>query len=175
MSKLTADELDVLYRKHAGRLRAQLHARRLEASEIEDVVQDVFVKLLQYCRGRVIDNPKAFLKMVASNLASDRIRRSAASPVSAVENIETVDKPCAAGDPENTVANKQELDGAVAALLALPPLTQRVFLLHRFDNLSYAAIARRLDLSVSVVRTHIKKAVMQIALYRRQTYEKSDG
>ncbi len=31
--------------------------------------------------------------------------------------------------------------------------------MHRFDNLSYAEIARSLDLSESVVRKHISKAL----------------
>lgn len=53
---------------------------------------------------------------------------------------------------------------AEAAIAGLPELTREVFFLHRFDDLSYECIARRLDIDVKEVEGHI--AATLIALRR---------
>ena len=44
----------------------------------------------------------------------------------------------------------------------LPERTRVVFLLHRFEELKYAEIARRLEISVSSVEKHMMEAMRQI-------------
>ena len=53
---------------------------------------------------------------------------------------------------------------AEAAIARLPELTREVFFLHRFEDLSYERIARRLDIDVKEVEGHI--AATLIALRR---------
>lgn len=53
----------------------------------------------------------------------------------------------------------------VEAIIAkLPELTREVFILHRFEDLNYGCIARRLDIDVEEVEAHI--AATMIALRR---------
>ena len=44
---------------------------------------------------------------------------------------------------------------AEAAIAKLPELTREVFFMHRFEDLSYERIARRLDINVKEVEAHI--------------------
>ena len=60
----------------------------------------------------------------------------------------------AAGDPR--------LARAEDAIAGLPKLTREVFFMHRFEDLSYERIARRLDIEVKEVEEHI--AATMIAL-----------
>ncbi|MDB5704691.1 MAG: subfamily polymerase sigma-24 subunit [Sphingomonas bacterium] len=48
------------------------------------------------------------------------------------------------------------------AVEALPPLTRVVFLLHRVDDLSYDAIARRLSIGVPVVESGVADALYRL-------------
>jgi RNA polymerase sigma-70 factor (ECF subfamily) len=49
-----------------------------------------------------------------------------------------------------------------AAIRSLPPLTREVFILHRFDELEYERVARRLGISVEEVTSHIAAAILQL-------------
>jgi RNA polymerase sigma-70 factor (ECF subfamily) len=53
---------------------------------------------------------------------------------------------------------------AEAAIASLPELTREVFFMHRFEDLNYERIARRLDIDVKEVEGHI--AATLIALRR---------
>lgn len=53
---------------------------------------------------------------------------------------------------------------AEATIAGLPELTREVFFMHRFEDLSYERIARRLDIDVKEVEGHI--AATLIALRR---------
>jgi RNA polymerase sigma-70 factor (ECF subfamily) len=58
---------------------------------------------------------------------------------------------------------EKELDGEInRAIEALPAKTRDIFCLSRFDNMKYEEIARRMDVSVDVVKYHIKSALAQL-------------
>ena len=48
------------------------------------------------------------------------------------------------------------------ALAALPPKTREAFILHRYEEMTYAAIAARLQISVSGVEKLIIRALRQL-------------
>ncbi len=54
-----------------------------------------------------------------------------------------------------------------AAILSLPPITREVFILHRFDDLGYERIARRLGISVEEVTSHMADAILHLHLELR--------
>lgn len=66
--------------------------------------------------------------------------------------------------PEHPAADDARIARAEEAIARLPDLTREVFLMHRFDDLDYERIARRLDIDVNEVETHI--AATLIALRR---------
>lgn len=53
---------------------------------------------------------------------------------------------------------------AEAAIAKLPELTREVFFMHRFEDLNYEGIGRRLDIDIDEVEAHI--AATMIALRR---------
>jgi RNA polymerase sigma-70 factor (ECF subfamily) len=58
---------------------------------------------------------------------------------------------------------EKELDVKINRCLeSLPPLTCRIFCLSRFEQLKYEEIAAQLDVSVDVVKYHIKSALARL-------------
>lgn len=49
-----------------------------------------------------------------------------------------------------------------ASILSLPPVTQEVFILHRFNDLPYDRIAIRLGIGVDEVEAHIAAALIHL-------------
>jgi len=66
-------------------------------------------------------------------------------------------------DPERIIIGRQEYQRMIVALQKLPPRAKEAFIFHRFDELSYGAIARRMDISVVAVRKLISRAAERIA------------
>jgi RNA polymerase sigma-70 factor (ECF subfamily) len=58
---------------------------------------------------------------------------------------------------------EQELDHRIETCIgALPSLTRRIFTLSRFEDLKYNEIAQQLNISVDVVKYHIKSALNKL-------------
>jgi RNA polymerase sigma-70 factor (ECF subfamily) len=58
---------------------------------------------------------------------------------------------------------EKELDEKInAEINALPELTRRIFCMSRFDNLKYEEIAQEANVSVNVVKYHIKTALAKL-------------
>ena len=71
------------------------------------------------------------------------------------EGIEPID----ALSPERILLGAEALDRIMAVLQALPPRTSEAFILHRFEEMTYDAIARRMGISKSGVEKLIMRAL----------------
>lgn len=129
--------------------------------EAEDIVQDVFSSLW-YRRERLhirvsLEN---YLVRAVKYTAFFYIRlqsRKSAVPENVHPDYRHV------SDPEAVLIHK-ELDSLIGKILrSLPPKTQRVFSLSRFEGLTYAEIAERLDVSVKTVEYHISVALKKFS------------
>ncbi len=126
-------------------------------SEAEDVVQTAFTRYAE--TSVVIENPRAFLYKTCFNIAIDQMRRRQVQ-LSYVQSV--VD--CEAGPveevgPERLLDGRQRLGILSRALWAMPGKRRQLLMMSRFDGLSYAEIARRVNLSETVVRKHISNAL----------------
>jgi RNA polymerase sigma factor (sigma-70 family) len=135
----------------------------------EDLVQDIYLRLQGLELPEAPRNPSAYLYRLGSNLMLDRIRgeRRTAARDEAWRDSQrsTLGPEEVAEDPPADVAlaARQRLAALVAALTALPPLTQRVFRLHKFEGLTHAQTAEALGISKSSVEKHIMAALRRLA------------
>jgi RNA polymerase sigma-70 factor (ECF subfamily) len=137
-------------------------AKRAANQDEEDVVQDAFLRVIEISRREQIDKVDNLLSRVVRCFAIDRFRRRATR--SALMGAELGEGPVdAAADPERTLMSAQRLKRVLAAIDAMPPRRREVFLLHRVDEMTYAQIARRLEISIKAVEKHMHLAMRQLS------------
>ena len=62
----------------------------------------------------------------------------------------------------SSASRDPRLTRAEEAIAGLPKLTREVFYMHRFEDLSYERIARRLDIEVKEVEGHIAATLIAL-------------
>jgi RNA polymerase sigma-70 factor (ECF subfamily) len=129
----------------------------------EDVAQDACVRALGLAQPERIRDPVRYVLSIARNLFIDRKRgeQRETRVLNQLGHGET--KTAEAFDPERILAGKQNLESVLEAIEALPPRCREAFTLHRFEGLSYAAIARRMSVSTGTVEKHIAEAMLKLA------------
>ena len=160
LSSIDVSDLYVRERGRLGRIGAAITA---DPRDAEEVVQEVFVRLLA---GAVEPRGAGLLVRMARNLAIDRLRRrrhrEAARPAVAAT------APAEAPGPEAALAAREELRGLVRLLAAMPERRRRSLLMSRLDGLPQAEIARRLGVSLSTVEKDLRAALELCLAWKRQ-------
>ncbi|HWK42772.1 MAG TPA: RNA polymerase sigma factor [Croceibacterium sp.] len=149
-----------------GRYRGVLLAyflRRTESySEAEDLVQDVFVRLLDTAEEIEPRDANAYIFTVASNLLKDRHRRNAvrARFRASSEQVDGVRSDLLT--PERIAISRSEVEKASAALGEISVRSREIFTLYRFEGISQREIADRFGISVSAVEKHVARALVHL-------------
>ena len=161
------------YFEQRDAMRRFFQARLGPAADVDDLVQDLYLKVVGTAASTEVREPRAYLYRLASNLLMDRwrsTRRSAARDASWREvsqvsgPVEDIDD---APSAEAVVAGRDTLKALMAALARLPDKTRTIFRLHKFDGLSYAEVAQTLGVSKSTVEKHMMEALRQLSKVRQ--------
>lgn len=143
---------------HEPALRAYLH-RLVDPSDIDDLVQETYARLLRARARGPIEHPRGLLFATARNAARDLFRRRATAntfPITdSVESRVFDDAPNAA----ETASRSQETDLLAAAIAELPPRCREILVLRKFENLSHREIAARLGIAEHTVEAQLTKAL----------------
>lgn len=133
-------------------------------AEAEDLIQEAFLKMQEYCRnGGEIEQPEAFLVRTALRL-SINARRDQHRDLYVKENVDDLTLILDTNpSPDEVIAAEQCLKRMSVALDAVSRRTRDVFFMHRLDGLSYSQIAGRLGISVSAIEKHIASALARLA------------
>jgi len=156
------DFFSCLFKSNYNSLYLFFRARLGSVQEAEDATQETFRRMIAY-RSNVasLKSPKSYLFSIARNLLTDIMRSSQVRS----KYTTTVDVETQADESQSPAAGldlKERRKLAQNALAGLPPRCREVFILHRFEQLTYKQIAQRLDISPRTVENHIAKAVFHI-------------
>lgn len=158
------DPFHLLYVEHHHWLRSWL-ARRLHShADAADLTHDTFLRTLTSPHLGQLDEPRAFLCMVAKRVLYTFWRRGELERayLEALAGLPEHSVPC-----EETLALLREALEAVDNLLAgLPAKVRHAFLLNRLEGLSHQQIADQLQVSLSSVERWIRRAVTHCYLAR---------
>ena len=131
--------------------------------DVDDLVQDVLMRMHVRGQAEAIGNIEGYLFQVAASVLTDRARRDRARERSAHCELTEPLHPVENRTPERVLRGREDVDRLVEALAAMPDITRDAFVLHRFEEMSYDAIADHLGISNSAVGRHLMKAVRFLA------------
>lgn len=126
---------------------------------VDDVVQDTFLKLQSIPQEREIDNPRSYIFRIADNLAMDRLRKDKLETRFFTDDDGEQSRD-ATPSPEIQTDYRQRLERLSRIIDTLPPRQRQAFVLHKFEGLSHAEVARTMDISTSAVEKLIMKALL---------------
>ncbi|MED5545835.1 MAG: sigma-70 family RNA polymerase sigma factor [Pseudomonadota bacterium] len=138
-------------------------ARRVGLQEAEDMAQEVALRLHQRRGDNRIESLESYAFQVARSVLTDRWRREAVRQREAHISLEDYHHPVEEISPARVLEGKQRLARVMVLLRDLPDRTRQVFVLHRVEEMSYAAIASHFGISVSAVEKHIMKAIRHLS------------
>lgn len=161
---------DVSHQEYIGQLFARHRASLLrylsklvKIDDAGELVQEAYFRLLRHGETlRLEAMARAFLFHTATNLARDLRRRRRARHADQHTDIDYEEVAQTHLGPDDYLASEQTRKALEQAIAALPSETRTVFLLHRFRELSYAQIAKTMNLSDRTVARKMAEAIERL-------------
>jgi RNA polymerase sigma factor (sigma-70 family) len=157
---------------------ARAVSRIVPPPEIEDIVQETYVRVCQFEQVGNIRHPRSFLYRTARNLALDHIKRSESRTTVGLpgddEDRGEGDVSQAGLDVYDQLAAKQEFEIFCEAVQQLPLQCRRVFVMRKVYGYSQKEIARALDIGESTVEKHIAYGIKRCSSFIAARTEPSE-
>ncbi|MDY6946009.1 MAG: RNA polymerase sigma factor [Pseudomonadota bacterium] len=134
--------------------------------DIDDLAQEVFLRLLRYSDDITVDNPQGYLFRIAANVANEwrersRVRRPHDDSWLEELQIESGEQ------PENAFSRSRTNEYVQAAVDRLPPRQREVLLLHVNEGLTYKQIAQQRGLTYRIVLRDLTRAYSTLRMQLR--------
>lgn len=158
-----ADEVQA----HEASLRAVLRRSVRSLADVDDLIQETFVRILRAREKKAIRSGKSYLFAVARNAMHDLFRRRSVADMVSVTETDTLNVLDDRPGVVELVIRQQELDLLAEAVRSLPGRCRQVFLLRKIQGLPQREIATRLSISENTVETLVAKGARRCAEYLR--------
>jgi len=136
-----------------------LSNRMADRAEIQDLAQEVFLRLLRVDTLDLVTNPRAYLYRVAVNVAGEwRLRARQRRP----HTSEELDELVSVEDLERTLEERQTGDTVRRALEQLPANLRQVLVLHCGEDMTYQQIADRLGITRRMVKRYVARGYAEM-------------
>lgn len=159
---MSAAGLSEWFREWHAPLRRFLARRRSgSAAEIDDIAQEVFLRLLRYDRSDLVESPQAYLYQIAKNVSAEwSARASMRLPHNSewlIDLADTIDH----GEQIDHEAKSRELERAIGTL---PPRSREILRLHFGEGLNREQIAKHMSITKKIVKRDLARAYATLRL-----------
>jgi|GEM_PF-2627438 len=155
------------YQQHKQAIRRVIAKYRANAADIDELAQDVFLTGFSLEMREEIREPSHLLLRIAKNLAindANRLINKTSLPLEDSVDL-SVYKDEKQFSPEENLEGKRKLVIFSEALANLSPELRRTFIMRRVNGLKIDQIARRLNVSKSLVEKRVASAMAQCEAY----------
>lgn len=156
---------------HTGMLRAWLLSQFPAASDVDDLVQEAILRVLDAHASTPLRSPKAYLYVVARNLALMKARSQHARNTGSLEEIDAGSLLDDATDVPEAVARTQELEMLTQAIQQLPTRCRQVLTLRKIYGMSQQETAAELGIAEHTVEIHAAVGLKKINRYFRAHHD----
>lgn len=167
-AKKTLDDLTAAFLENSAGLKKMLSNHLHSPHQIEDILQESYVRTMEANKKVNIRSPKAFLYKVAHNLSLNHKASSYQKYTDLIEDFESLGVLSTDISVEDTVEQSQNFLQFCNALGTLPKQCRKVFVLSKVYGLSHMEIANTLGISVSTVEKHLAKGLLSCRDYLLQ-------
>ncbi|MBI5382607.1 MAG: sigma-70 family RNA polymerase sigma factor [Opitutae bacterium] len=154
---------------HESKLRAWLRARFPSLTDIDDVVQEAYLRLVRARSSGQVRQAKPYLYATARNAVLDHFRHEQVIPMDRLAEI--TELPVLVDNKANAVeavSQDEELALLSAAIRDLPERCREILVLRKLHGLSQKEIARRLGISENTVAAQASMGVRRCIAYFRE-------
>ena len=129
------------------------------SQDIEDVLQDSYLKALCAEKKHEISSPKAFLFRIARNEALKELQKKSRRITDYLDELDQPESSTSETVIEDSIVAQQRFGLFCESALEMPPRCRKAFLMCKVYGFSYKEIASHLDISVSGVEKHIARGL----------------
>jgi RNA polymerase sigma factor (sigma-70 family) len=146
-----------------GVLMQFLHQNWRNKNDIEDLRQDVYMRVYEAAHKEIPEKAKPFILKTARNLLVDRVRREHVVPIEAAADLDALGAVIDVPGPERNAVARDMLRRLQAALDRLPPRCREAVVLKQIEGLSRREIAERMGISQDTVSEHLTAGIRALA------------
>lgn len=155
--------MDKQWHEFSGKLKRYLNRVLKRPEDVEDIVQEAFVRVLEAGSKGEIHYRQAYLFRTAHNLALNSLARKSNLLEDYIEDFPDLEVLSNDASLEDTVASQQRFELFCQAAASLPYQCRQVLILRKVYGLSQNEVAARLGIAVSTVEKHLAKAMLRCA------------
>lgn len=153
---------------HDAALKAYLRSTYPRMRDIDDVVQESYLRIWKARLAQRIRFTKSYLFQVARNLSLDLVRRDRASPIEHVADS-VAQSVCDPAPPVVDQASaRDDLRVLAGAIDALPGRCREIMILRQIEGVPQKEIAARLGISVLTVQAQVVRGLRRVDRYLRR-------
>ncbi|HEX9875158.1 MAG TPA: RNA polymerase sigma factor [Gammaproteobacteria bacterium] len=143
----------------------RLVSRIVRPHDIEDIVQETFIRSYEAARKQTIRQPRSFMLRTARNLALNHVKKADNRLTQYLEDLSAPDVYLATDTLESHFESRERFVLFCRAVRRLPVQCRRAFILKKMYGLSQKEIAAHLGIRESTVEKHIAKGLLMCSDY----------
>lgn len=143
---------------HEPLIRSRLSKIRGTDVNIEDVIQEMYARLLAVQNVESIRFPKQYALQTAKCIIIDHIRHSQVVSITVTGSLDVLDVVEPSPSAEERLEFRDEIRAVVDVLRTLPSICRQTIMLRRLEGLSQKEVALRLGISEGMVEKYMVRA-----------------
>ena len=130
--------------------------------DVEDVVQETFLRAYVAEQKAEISQPKSFLFTTAKNVALTKLNKKSKQITDFLDDYNDRREFQTESSPESDVVARQQFSAYCVAVQSLDGKCREAFLLKKVHGMTHKEIAKQMSLSLSSIEKYLHKALLAV-------------